>query len=304
MSENENKQTFISKIHFTYKEVYDTSSLCQGDLLKITDELKGILKDIHPYFLNEQYKYFMVLTQSCDLVRRGNDKCKTPYITLAAVKDFDDAFKNLLLKNKYVEDINGFLLMDTKNWNRAYQLLERLYNNTESDYFFLYKEGTLGFPNSMLAYLKVSITLKADLHYEQCLSAKVLELSDEFKAKLGWLVGNIYSRVGTTDWDSIKTEAEKKNMLSDELKSHCITGEKTQIAELRKQLITNSELIQTTENALDFITNCHIESKYDQVINVIEDIINTSSKKIPNNEKELLLRTIKSRSILKALLSK
>lgn len=77
-------------IHFTYKPSPDMSSLCQGDVLCVTDEMRKILKEVHPYFLNEQYKYFMVLTQSCDLVRRNAGKCKTPYITLAAVRSFDD----------------------------------------------------------------------------------------------------------------------------------------------------------------------------------------------------------------------
>ena len=39
------------------------------------------------------------------------------------------------------------------------------------------------------------------------------------------------------------------------------------------------------------------------VIEVLEEIINTSSKNIPIEEKELLLKTIKSRTKLKMLLS-
>lgn len=65
------------------------------------------------------------------------------------------------------------------------QLVERVYNNTEPDFFFLYKEDALNFPKSMVVYLKVSIALKSELHYDACLNAKRLELSDEFKAKLG-----------------------------------------------------------------------------------------------------------------------
>ena len=57
--ENENEQVIINKVHFTYKEQCDTSSLCQGDLLKITDELKDVLKDVHPYFLNEHLLVYM-----------------------------------------------------------------------------------------------------------------------------------------------------------------------------------------------------------------------------------------------------
>ncbi|MBQ8028179.1 MAG: hypothetical protein IJ262_02090 [Clostridia bacterium] len=298
MSDNDR----VSTVHFTYKENLDQSSLCQGDLLEITDELKDVLKEIHPYFLNEQYKYFMVLTQSCDLVRRKNNKCKTPYITLAAVRSFDDFFESLLLKNKYAECINGLLFMDSKNWEKSYQLLERMYNNTEPDYFFLYKDGSLGLTNSMIASLKVSIALKSELHYDKCLSAKVLELSDEFKAKLGWLVGNIYSRVGTTDWESIKTSSERKNMLTEELQSHCIKGEKSQINALKKELEAHEQDIKTAEDALAFIKECHIESKYDQVISVIEGIIASPRNNIPDEEKSFLIRTIKNTSKLKTLI--
>ena len=74
-----------NRIHFTYKQEADFASLCQGDVLAVTEELKSILEEVHPYFLNEQYKYFMVLSQSCDLVRRKGKACKTPYITLAAI---------------------------------------------------------------------------------------------------------------------------------------------------------------------------------------------------------------------------
>lgn len=49
----------------------EKDSLCQGDILEKTDDLIAILKEVHPYFLNESYKYFMVLSQSCDLVRRN-----------------------------------------------------------------------------------------------------------------------------------------------------------------------------------------------------------------------------------------
>ncbi len=290
------------KVHFTYKADIDSSSLCQGDLLEITDEIREVLKEIHPYFLNAQYKYFMVLTQSCDLVRRGSSKCKTPYITLAAVKNFDSVFEYLLIKNKFAEKVNDFLLMDEKHWNKAYQLLERIYNNTESDYFFLYKEGNK-LPDSMIVSLKVSIALKSDLHYQKCLDAKVLELSDEFKAKLGWLVGNIYSRVGTTDWESILSYEERKDMLKNELNSHCVVAEKPQISALKKELKDSSDLITTSEEAAAFISKCNIESTYDQVIAVLADIINSSSKKIPESEKERLLKTIKSRTKLKTLLS-
>lgn len=187
------------KIHFTYSQTPDKESLCQGDILDKTEELMAVLGDVHPYFLKDQYRYFIVLTQSCDLVRRDGKTCKSPYITLAAIRSLDDFLANYFIRNHLANDVNGFLLMESKWRVKASQFIERLFNNTESDYFFLAKEELLDFPDSMVASLKVSIALKSELHYNCCLAAKRIELTPEFQAKLGWLVGNIYSRVGTID---------------------------------------------------------------------------------------------------------
>ena len=69
-----NEYSIDKSIHFTYKSNPDMQSLCQGDILNPTEELMEVLKTVHPYFLNKQYKYFMVLSQSCDLVRRNGEK--------------------------------------------------------------------------------------------------------------------------------------------------------------------------------------------------------------------------------------
>ena len=47
-------------IHFTYKAHADMTSLCQGNVLLKTDALSGILESVHPYFLNDEYKYFIL----------------------------------------------------------------------------------------------------------------------------------------------------------------------------------------------------------------------------------------------------
>lgn len=301
MSQISEESATESQVHFTYKSNPDMNSLCQGDILRITDDLREVLVTVHPYFQNEQYKYFMVLTQSCDLVRRDKRTCKTPYITLAAVRSFSEFFEKLLISKKYAERASGYLLMDSKQQSSAYQLLERIYNNTETDYFFLYKEDLLDFPESMIASLKVSIALKSELHYDVCLKAKHLELSDEFKAKLGWLVGNIYSRVGTTDWESILTSSERKSKLMEELKSHCVIGSKEQIRILKKELADNAEDLQTREAVTNFILSCPIETPYDKMIKILEEVIRTSSDDIPQREKETLIKTIKSKQSLKVL---
>ena len=304
MSSNENDKGVLinQEVHFTYKRNADMGSLCQGDILIITDDLRNILKDVHPYFQNDHYKYFMVLTQSCDLVRRDGKRCKSPYRTLAAIRSYDDFLKKEFVSGKYVEVVDDFLLMDSKNRERASQLVERLYNNTESDYFFLYKDEALDFPESMVASLKVSIALKSEKHYDYCLAAKKIELSDEFKAKLGWLVGNMYSRVGTTDWESIKSKQERKEMLDEDLTSRCIIGSKEQLKVFKKELEEKKRTIKDHDEAMLAIANIQIPTKYEKVISIIEEALNQSGKKVSTEEKEKIMRAIRSRSALKTLL--
>ncbi len=289
-------------IHFTYKARPDMKSLCQGDVLEITKELAQVLKDVHPYFLNKQYKYFMVLSQSCDLVRRNGKNCKTPYITLAAVKSYSSFLVGMLQSGKYAELNHGLLLMNEKDRDRAYQLIERVYNNTEPEYFFLYKEDALNFPESMVAYLKVSIALKSDDHYDKCLSAKKIELTDEFKAKLGWLVGNMYSRVGTADWEGIMSAQARKEMLNKDLNSLCIIGNKEQLKQFKKEILEKTESNLKHEEAVISLADIVIPTKYEKVMTIIEEVIQTSTKKISLEEKEKLIKAIKSRSTLKALI--
>lgn len=227
---------------------------------------------------------------------------QTPYITLAAVRSYSDFLERMFLDGKYVEKVDELLIMDEKNKDRAYQLVERVYNNTEPEYFFLYKEDALDFPESMVAYLKVSIALKSKEHYDICLKAKKIELTDEFKAKLGWLVGNMYSRVGTADWDGIMSDQARRDMLNNDLNSMCIIGNKEQLKQLKRKFLEEKEFSHNHEEVVQFISNIVLKTKYDKVMDIIEDVIQTSSKKIPVDEKEKLLKSIRSRSALKTLI--
>jgi hypothetical protein len=80
------------------------------------------------------------------------------------------------------------------------RFLQRLLNNNNPDYFYLHEEPEYGLFESACAFLRLSISLRAYQHYEACLNARKVSLEDVFQAKLGWLVGNAFSRVGTPDW--------------------------------------------------------------------------------------------------------
>src|SRR5436305_1697461 len=91
-------------MHFTY--VKPSGDLYQGDLLRRTDAVEAILKEVHPHYLDAEYKLFMVLTQTCDLVRRGKEKsCNSRYIEIATVRSVDVALQRQLVK--YQENIDA-----------------------------------------------------------------------------------------------------------------------------------------------------------------------------------------------------
>jgi len=95
--------------------------------------------------------------------------------------------------------------------------VERLLNNNEPNYFYLHEDPALGIDGSHVAFLALSIAVKSDLHYQKCVDARVGTLCDPFKAKLGWLVGTMYSRVATPDWVPDHRTLAEFEQLRDEL---------------------------------------------------------------------------------------
>ncbi len=199
--------------HFTYVSEPETDRLCQGDLIKRTSEVEGLLKDVHPHFFGKgDYRHFLVLTQSCDLLRRNDQACASPYITLAAVRPLRIAIEREAKRIQFNAIEEKLQVLDLGRKERLVQFVERLLNNNEDRYFFLCKEASFGFIEDQCAFLQLSIPLKSRQHYDTLLSAKVLQLTESFQHKLGYLVGKLYSRVGTEDWlpDNYTLEEFKK----------------------------------------------------------------------------------------------
>ena len=188
-------------MHWTYRSVADTD-LQQGDILARTDELLKLFEEIHPHFCDPKYLAFLVLTQTCDLVRRGGKPCRSRYINLAVVRSLDSVLLDLL--DQVCERLGpGIYLRETKP--RANQLLERIFGQNEQalGLFYLHPDAEAGVPESAIALLQVSVAFRVQ-HYDLLLAARRGGLQEEFQAKLGWLVGNLFSRVGTTDWTESK----------------------------------------------------------------------------------------------------
>jgi hypothetical protein len=96
-------------VHFTYQSFKEDDDLQQGDILLPKEEICSILKDVHPHFLDSKYNGFLVLSQTCDLVRRDSAGCKTRYINLAAIRPLEDILFNLL--DKLCRKVNSDLLL-------------------------------------------------------------------------------------------------------------------------------------------------------------------------------------------------
>ena len=120
---------------FAKEDEVDYRNLRQGDLLQKTDALKAVIEQANAYYANkETYSHFIVLTQSCDLVKRGG-KCKARYITVAAVRPLEVLVERQI--GKYKDAGISFPLQvchKDKKLN-AYQILERHLHNTQDSFF-------------------------------------------------------------------------------------------------------------------------------------------------------------------------
>src|SRR6056297_853848 len=170
----------------------------QGDVLRKSPELTDAIGQAHQYYANaDHYSHFVVITQSCDLVRRRG-QFNAPYITIAAARPFERTFNDFL--NGTSRRVSGadFSFQPTSVQQKAKKLIERHINNTEPEYFFLPAAGHPSIEFDLVVFLRLTIALRKE-HYDVLSAAKVAELADIFQAKLGWLKGNIYSRVATPD---------------------------------------------------------------------------------------------------------
>lgn len=177
----------------------------QGDVLEVTPMLQEVLSHAHPHFLNEKYSGFMILTQTCDLVRRDSVACGSRYINLAVIRPLSAIMPVLL--DRACKKIDNVKLREgrvycLKSRARADMLLERIVNQNEQamGLFYLHPDADAKIAEPSVAMLPVSIALRAE-HYDALLKSRSARLGEGFRGKLGWLIGNLYSRIATQDWE-------------------------------------------------------------------------------------------------------
>lgn len=250
----------LEKHHYTYAkaEETDTENLHQGDILDKSEELTATLRDIHPHYVKDDYTHYQVLTQSCDLeLRRG--KPKSRYITIAAIRPLKTALERALISQEASPfKLEGVYCCAENKKQNLTSFLNRLFNNNEKELFFLKSWPERGLLDDSCAFLYLSVALKAEEHYEKLLAAKQIQLDDNFKSKLGWTVGNLYSRVGTKDYvpAAVETAGELNQLVEEALSDNLVF--------LPQPIYAQAKKIAATNNSID-IGESEVESAARQV---------------------------------------
>lgn len=291
-------------MHFTYRSDLG-GDLQQGDILKRTPELEELLRDIHPhYFQNKNNQYFIILTQSCDLVRRDGISCKARYISFAAVRPVTALVENQIERNAVSGLIPDIPVCTLQSRNKLGQFLQRLLNNNEPGYFYLHHEPTHGLPDDYCAFLRLSVAIKSDLHYEKCIEARQLGLDQTFQSKLGWLVGQMFSRVGTKDW----APKELTKIVREHLGDAAIWVDDRSLKQLTPHLekwrLDHPEQELDQEQLIDMIDS--MPNRKELVLNRVHELIKSSKlferllgdEIIDENDLERLIKKLRSDQIL------
>ena len=199
--------------HWTYKEFQPGDGLFQGDIIA-REKLLGVLEIVHKHFCDPKYLAFIVLTQTCDLVVRKS-VCKAKHISLAVVRPLS-ALLPELLQELCLSPRPGVFAKERRE--DAEEFLHRVLNQNEQaqGWVYLHPDGDVGIGEPAVALLRVSISLRAKDHYDLIRSARCGRLDIEFRNKLGWLTGNLYSRIDTTDWAEQEAgEVQEKSLIQD-----------------------------------------------------------------------------------------
>ena len=185
-------------VHYVYRDPNKTT-LNQGDVLQKTPALIAHLDHYHRYYAGHaDYKYFMLVTQTCDLVLRGG-VCASPYITIAAVRPLEEVLRREAAKHQTDWQREAGVI-GKKAEDKLVLFLSSLLDNNQDGYFYLHQDVGLGIQQNCCAFLPLSVTLKIE-HYQLCLDAKIAELSEIFQSKLGSIIGQMYSRVAAPEWN-------------------------------------------------------------------------------------------------------
>lgn len=284
----------MSESHFTYADDPNLNELQQGDVLKRTPQLESLIKQVHPHYTSCEYTHFQVITQSCDLVLY-NGKCKTRYITIAATRSLETVIRRELDKfslRGLAVNVDGEVFCSEAAKNELKDFLRKIINNQSKDFFYLNAAPLRGLESDSCTFLHLSIAIKAELHYEACLKSKILQLEDNFQSRLGWMVGNLYSRVGTKDFvpSAMSTEKEFSKHVDSKLTDHLTWVKPADFSVYKKNAMNEGVSVGDIKQKIEEEKFFRIKSGVDEIISILKRDIQID----PNTEKNIANRLSKN----------
>ena len=78
-------------------------------------------------------------------------------------------------------------------------------------------------------------------------------------------------------------------------------GTKEQLKELKKKLSENEDVLNSHDEAIEYLSSVIVKSKYDRVVETIEKLVQSGPKSIKLEDKERLINAIKSNNTIKQL---
>ena len=204
-----------------YKPIDLGQGLQQGDIIAKSAAVVGVLEKAFPDEALAKASAFIILTQSCDLFRRGKKSCRAKYVNLATISPLEDNLFMLLddICDKVCleaeKPISGLYLLKDKN--KAEQFIERVLNQTEErrGLFYLPPLAEAGIGVHSIVNLQVNAPVRIE-HYDFLISNAKGRLGIEYQHRLGWLVGNLFSRVALPEFDKSEKDRIIKEMLTPE----------------------------------------------------------------------------------------
>jgi hypothetical protein len=245
-------------------------NLRQGDILQLDPALKEVLS-LAPHL--ETSSHVVVITQCCDLVkeRSKTDFVKADFIALAPTISLSMIVSIQLAKRQSPVARKQHVCASSKK-QELQKFLRDLLNNNNHSFLYLCPEANFEIFDDLCALLRQPLTLRATPeNYVKCLRSRVVSLDGLWRAKLGWQVGNIYSRVGTPEWSDVHMLNQKiETILSQECR--WVNAEALQHAEQRVE--AHPELSEP-EGFRKLIEEIKVPSKVDKVVDLITAALNS-----------------------------
>mgnify|MGYP003573616146 CR=1 FL=1 len=98
------------------------------------------------------------------------------------------------------------------------------YRDTKNGYFYLHPESTISLKDASVIDLRTILSLRSTLHYDQLLKSRVSSINEEYSNKLGWMLGNMFSRVPLYEWDELSMDVSENEVIEGLLQSIAADG--------------------------------------------------------------------------------